>query len=132
MAVIDIHKDNLEELKGGDKPLLLDFYADWCGPCRMVSPLVDEIAEEREDVVVGKVNVDREPELAAQFGVFSIPTLVVQGGQGCQPGNRCPAEGCDPCTLKGLIRAAGAYPKAECRHARPRPAPRRQSISACD
>lgn len=77
MAVIDIHKDNLEELKGGDKPLLLDFYADWCGPCRMVSPLVDEIAEEREDVVVGKVNVDREPELAAQFGVFSIPTLVV-------------------------------------------------------
>ena len=80
MAVIDIRKDNFEELKGGDKPLLLDFYADWCGPCRMVSPLVDEIAEEREDVVVGKVNVDREPELAAQFGVFSFPTLVVLKG----------------------------------------------------
>lgn len=77
MAVIDIHKDNLEELKGGDKPLLLDFYADWCGPCRMVLPLVDEIAEERRDLLVGKVNVNDNPELAREFGVLSIPTLIV-------------------------------------------------------
>ena len=80
MSVQKINSANFEEIKNSSKPVLLDFYADWCGPCRMVSPLVDEIAEEREDVVVGKVNVDREPELAAQFGVFSIPTLVVLKG----------------------------------------------------
>lgn len=77
MSVIKINKDNFESIKNSEKPVLLDFYADWCGPCRMVSPIIDEIAEERDDIVVGKINVDQESELAAQFGVFSIPTLVV-------------------------------------------------------
>ena len=77
MSVISVHKDNFEAVKNGAKPVLLDFYADWCGPCRMVSPIVDEIAEEREDILVGKINVDDQPELANAFGVYSIPTLVV-------------------------------------------------------
>lgn len=77
MSVIKINKQNLEELKKSEKPLLLDFYADWCGPCRMVSPIIDEIADERDDISVGKINVDAEQELAAEFEVYSIPTLVV-------------------------------------------------------
>ena len=77
MSVIKVTKENFESVKNGEKKVLLDFYADWCGPCRMVSPLVDQIAEEREDIVVGKINVDDDPELASAFGVFSIPTLVV-------------------------------------------------------
>lgn len=77
MSVIKVTKDNFESVKQSEKKVLLDFYADWCGPCRMVSPIVDEIAEERDDVVVGKINVDDDPELASAFGVFSIPTLVV-------------------------------------------------------
>ena len=64
------------------QPVVVDFWAEWCGPCRMVSPIVDQIAEERNDVTVGKINVDEQPELAQQFGVMSIPTLLVfKGGQ---------------------------------------------------
>lgn len=77
MSVLSINKANLEQVISTDKPVLIDFYADWCGPCRMVSPLVDEIAEENPQYVVGKINVDNEPELAAVFAVSSIPMLVV-------------------------------------------------------
>ena len=77
MSVLNVTKSNFEEVKKSEKPVLLDFYADWCGPCRMVSPLVDEIAKENPQYLVGKVNVDSEPELAAEFGVESIPMLVV-------------------------------------------------------
>ena len=77
MSVLKINKDNFNDVKNQDRPVLLDFYADWCGPCMAVSPIIDSIAEERDDIVVGKINVDASPELAAQFGVYSIPTLVV-------------------------------------------------------
>ena len=77
MKVLSINKENFESIKSSDKPVLLDFYADWCGPCRMVSPIIDEIAGERGDIVVGKINVDNEQELASEFGVYSIPTLVI-------------------------------------------------------
>ena len=77
MKPIVINKENLEELKKLNKTVLIDFYANWCGPCKMLSPIIDQIAEEREDIIVGKVNVDEENALAEQFGVFSIPTLVV-------------------------------------------------------
>ena len=77
MSVVSVNKANFEQIISTDKPVLIDFYADWCGPCRMVSPLVDEIAEENPQYVVGKINVDNEPELAAAFAVSSIPMLVV-------------------------------------------------------
>lgn len=78
MSAINIDKNNFQrEVMNSDKLVLLDFWAPWCGPCRMVSPIVDEIAAERGDIKVGKVNVDEQPELAGRFGVMSIPTLVV-------------------------------------------------------
>ena len=96
MLVKDMNKENFqEEVVQSDKPVLVDFWASWCGPCRMVGPIVEEIARERTDVAVGKVNVDEEMELAMQFGVSSIPTLVVlKNGQ-------------------TVARAVGYRPKAE-------------------
>ena len=82
MAAIKVTKENFEEIKASDKPVLIDFYADWCGPCRMVLPIVAKIADEHPEYVIGKVNVDEEGELAKSFGVMSIPTLVVlKGGE---------------------------------------------------
>ena len=78
MSVIKISKENFtSEVMHSDKPVLLDFYADWCGPCRMVGPIVSEIADARSDIKVGKINVDEQPELAERFQVMSIPMLAV-------------------------------------------------------
>jgi thioredoxin 1 len=77
MSVIKVNKSNFEEVMASEKTVLLDFYADSCGPCRMVSPLVDQIADEHPEYLVGKINVDEEGELAQKFDVMSIPTLVV-------------------------------------------------------
>lgn len=88
MSVQILNKDNFEEIISSDKPVLVDFYADWCGPCRMLSPIVEEIAKEREDIIVGKVNVDREEDLARRFNIYSIPSLIVfKGGEPVRQAN---------------------------------------------
>ena len=96
MSVININNNNFQdEVMHSEKLVLLDFWASWCGPCWMVSPIVDEIAAQRSDIKVGKINVDEQPELAAQFGVMSIPTLVVMKNG------------------KVINQAVGARPKAQ-------------------
>ncbi len=78
MTVININQNNFqEEVIRSDKPVLLDFWAPWCGPCRMVGPIVEEIAQEREDIKVAKVNIDEQSALASRFKIMSIPTLMV-------------------------------------------------------
>ena len=78
MAAVNINLENFhEEVMREEKPVLLDFWAPWCGPCKMIAPIVEEIAEENEHIILAKVNVDEEPALAIQFGVSSIPTLIV-------------------------------------------------------
>ena len=78
MKVLHINKDNFhKEVINSDRPVLLDFFASWCGPCRMVGPILDEIAEEREDIKVCKVNIDEQPELAHRYRIMTIPTLMV-------------------------------------------------------
>lgn len=80
MSVIKVDKTNFEDIKNSEKRVLLDFYADWCGPCKMVAPIIDEIAEENPQYIVGKINVDENPELAMEFGVSTIPNLVIMEG----------------------------------------------------
>ena len=81
MSVLKINSENFSSVKASGKRALLDFYADWCGPCRMVAPIIEEIAGERDDVIIGKINVDESPELAREFGIVSIPTLIVIEGE---------------------------------------------------
>lgn len=78
MAVVEITKDNFEHtVLKADKPVLVDFWAEWCGPCQMTGPIVDEVAEERNDIIIGKLNVDTQPEIALRYNVMSIPTLIL-------------------------------------------------------
>ncbi len=77
MSVINVTTNNFDEIISGKKPVLIDFYADWCGPCQMLAPVIHEIADENSDITVGKVNTDTDPDIAIKFGVMSIPTLIV-------------------------------------------------------
>lgn len=78
MAVVEITNDNFEQtVLKADKPVLVDFWAEWCGPCQMMGPIVDEVAEERDDIIIGKLNVDTQPEIALRYNVMSIPTLIL-------------------------------------------------------
>ena len=78
MAVVEITKDNFEQtVLKADKPVFVDFWAEWCGPCQMMGPIVDEVAEERDDIIIGKLNVDTQPEIALRYNVMSIPTLIL-------------------------------------------------------
>ena len=95
MSYIKVNADNFNEVKSSERVVLLDFYADWCGPCRMVGPVIEEIAKEHPEILVGKINVDEEQALAAEFSVMSIPTLVVMKGG------------------KVVRQVAGARPKAQ-------------------
>ena len=95
MSVLHVNKNNFDSVKNSEKTVLLDFYADWCGPCRMVSPIVEEIAAENPQYLIGKINIDKEPELAQEFHVLSIPTLTVN-----RDGNV-------------ISQSSGARPKAE-------------------
>ena len=106
MSAINITKESFqEEVINAGKPVLLDFWAPWCGPCRMVGPIVEEVARERPDIKVGKVNVDEQPELAHRFGVMSIPTLVVMkdGGIAGQAVGARPKD-----QILAMLREAGA------------------------
>jgi thioredoxin 1 len=77
MSIIKVTNDNFNEIKDSKYTVLIDFYADWCGPCRMLGPVLDEIANEKSDIAIGKVNVDNDRELANSFGIRSIPTMII-------------------------------------------------------
>ena len=77
MSIVHITKENFQSVTASPKPVLIDFWAVWCGPCKMIAPIVEEIAESRDDIVVGKIDVDQEMELAMRFGITSIPTLIL-------------------------------------------------------
>ncbi|MBQ7363009.1 MAG: thioredoxin [Clostridia bacterium] len=95
MSIKNVTSSNFSEIRDSEKTVLIDFYASWCGPCRMLSPIIDEIAEERPDITVGKINVDEEQELSREFGIVSIPTVIVLKGG------------------KVVSRVTGARPKAQ-------------------
>ena len=80
MSILYVNQENFDLVKNSEKPVLLDFYADWCGPCRMIAPMIEEIANENPQYLIAKVNVDNDPALAQQFGIVSIPTLIVMKG----------------------------------------------------
>jgi thioredoxin 1 len=77
MSIIKVTNENFKEIKDSKYTVLIDFYADWCGPCRMLGPVLDEIANEKNDIAIGKVNVDNDRELANSFGIRSIPTMII-------------------------------------------------------
>ena len=77
MATVIVTESNLEEIKASDKTVLLDFYADWCVPCKRLGPVLEDISEENPDIIVGKINVEDEPDIAEEFGIMSVPTLIV-------------------------------------------------------